>query len=179
MSEGNRVGMISAALLYLVSGQSVTPIPQRFVCERSYSNFAWGYQHSGIYVDREGVVYQFNVRVTRYPKLAQGPGWTESELDNKYGPDRKPLRTVPASELRAMYDLIPAAANGQLSKKVQAGADMGATVSACYLFDPVSQRYREVELEVAGDWKYRNVAPEATKLAAWLASLARPSPDRP
>jgi hypothetical protein len=161
------------------SSQSVARIPQRFVCERSYTNFAWGYQHSGIYVDREGVVYQFNVRVAGYPKLPHGPDRTESEMENKYGPDTKVLRTVSASELRAMYELIPAAAKGPLSKRVSAGADRGASVSACYLFDPGSNRYREVELEVVGDWTYRNLAPEARKLAAWLASLARPPQDKP
>jgi hypothetical protein len=42
------------------------PIVQRFVCERSYTNFAWGYQHAGIYVDRAGGVYRFDVQARGY-----------------------------------------------------------------------------------------------------------------
>ena len=92
-------------------------------------------------------------------------------MEAKYGSQRTLLRTVSAGELRAMYQLIPAAAKGRLSKKVSAGADRGASASVCYLFDPAAKRYHEVELDVVGDWTYRNLAPEAQKLTAWLAAL--------
>ena len=154
------------------STQSIAPLRQRFVCDSGHTNFAWGYQHSGIYVDRDGAVYRFAVRTNRFPRLLQTPDLTEAEMDEKYGSERKLIRTLPTDEVRAMYDLIPGAAKGALSKRVPRGMDMGASVSACYLFDATSKRYRKVELDVTGDWEYRNLAPEARKLAAWLASLA-------
>ncbi len=120
---GTFIGVVAAFSLGLVGhGGSTTTgqIVQRFVCERSYTNFATGYQHSGIYVDRDGGVYRFDVQIAGYPRLPQGPDLTEAEMENKYGAERKLLRTVAAGELQAMFQLIRAAAKGHLSKKVSA-----------------------------------------------------------
>jgi hypothetical protein len=149
-----------------------TEIVQRFVCERSYSNYAWGYQHSGIYVDRSGDVYRFSVRDGILPRLPSSP--TEAEMTAKYGQSPTLIGTVPAGDLLAMFRLIAAAAKGKQSERVSASRDRGALVSSCYLFDAIEKRYREVELDVQGDWKYRNLAPEAVTLTKWLASLDRP-----
>jgi hypothetical protein len=171
-------GHVSGVLGHDVSLAATSEISQRFVCERSYTNFAWGYQHSGIFVDREGRVYRFSDRTDVLRRPPQRPDLTEAEMDQNYGAERQLVRTVSSDELLAMYRLIPAAAKGHHSKRVSAGADRGASVSACYVFDAAEKRYRKVELAVAGDWEYRNLAPEAQELAVWLASLARPTQDR-
>ena len=147
------------------------PIVQRFLCERSYMNHAYGYRHSGIFVDRDGSIYEFRVEHTIPPQPRRTPDLTEAEMDDKYGTERRRIGTVPAVELRAMYQLIPAAARGRFSRTVSGGADRGGVVSSCYVFDTVTKRYREIELTVAGDWEYHNLAPEARTLATWLASL--------
>lgn len=150
---------------------SVEHISQRFICERSYTNFAWGYQHGGIFVDRDGRVYRFAVRGTARLAPASTDDLDEAELEAKFGPDRTLLRTVPKDELLAMFRLIPAAAKGRNSESVSVSRDRGALVSACYLFDTTKQRYRRIELDVKGDREYRNLAPEAHTLAEWLATL--------
>jgi hypothetical protein len=158
------------------AGTTTAPneIVQRFVCERSYQNFAWGYQHSGIYVDREGSVYRFPVEDRARPGPLQQPNPTEAEMEAKFGQSVALIGRVPADELLAMFRLIPAAAKGGYSERVSASRDRGAFVTACYLFDAAEKRYREVELDVKGDWEYRNLAPEAETLTKWLASLDRP-----
>jgi hypothetical protein len=157
------------------AGEATGPIIQRFVCERSYMNFAYGYQHAGIFVDRDGAIHSFHVERSIPPQPPAAPDRTEAEMKDKYGMARKLVGSVPADRLRAMFQLIPAAARGSFSRRVQAGADRGAVVSSCYLFDAAAQRYREIELTVAGDWEYRNLAPEARILATWLESLGGPS----
>jgi hypothetical protein len=149
-------------------------IVQRFVCERSYTNFARGYQHSGFYVDREGGVYRFSVEAETLAPSLPPPDPTEAGIEATYGSGIVLVGRVAADELLAMFRLIPAAARAGYSKRVSAGADRGALVSACYLFDAAQKRYRAVELDVKGDWEYRNLAPEAETLAKWLMSLERP-----
>ena len=162
---------------YASATQGEGPRVQRFLCERSYTNFAWGYQHNGIFVDREGHVYRFDVPRTRLKDQPTGPAYTEAELETKYGPSPTLLRTVPREDLLEMIRLIPSAARGTYSARTSAGADRGALVSACYVFDPDTGLYRDVELDVKGDWEYRNLSPEAQKLATWLESLV-PAPRR-
>jgi hypothetical protein len=145
------------------TAESRGEIVQRFICERSYTNFAWGYAHTGIYVDRDGGVYRFSVRSATLPRTA-GSARTEPEMRAKYGPDAVRVRTVPRAELLANFRLIAAAAKGEYSPRVAGGADRGATVSSCYLFDGADGRYREVVLDAQGDWQYRNLSSEARKL---------------
>jgi hypothetical protein len=68
---------------------------------------------------------------------------------------------------------VPAACIGSTCRPGDIAA-RGSSASSCYLFDAVAKRHREVELDVVGDWTYRNLTPEAQKLTAWLASLDQP-----
>jgi hypothetical protein len=141
-------------------------------CERSYTNFAWGYQHNGIYVDAEGNLYSYNYQRSDKPwspKQAEAP--TTQELEDKYSHSRKLLRKIEPQEWQAKLKLLAEASNGKMSERKQRGADMGANVCRCYVLDEANNRYKEVELRVQGDWSYENLAPSAKELAAWLKSL--------
>lgn len=145
-------------------------IQQRFVCDRSYINFAWGYQHMGVYVDREGGIYRFSASKPVSENPAGPADRTEAAMEAKYGPATQ-VGTVDRKTLLSMYQLIPPAARGRQTERVHAAYDAGSWVSACYLYDAATKRYREVELEVKGDWEHSNLAPEARVLAAWLRSV--------
>lgn len=145
---------------------------QKVYCEQSYINFAWGYQHKGIYIDAEGNLYSFSYRRSDKPwspKQADAP--TAEELEDKYSHGRKLIRKIEPQELQAKLKLLAAARNGQLSKRKQSGADMGSNVCRFYVFDEASSRYKEITLRVQGDWSYENLAPSAKLLADWLESL--------
>jgi hypothetical protein len=148
---------------------------QRIYCERSYSNFAKGFRHYGIYVDPSGDVYSYEYQSgdkVWLPKQPHAP--TEQELEEKYGHGRRLVRKVDPRELREKYRLVEPASRGRPSKGVQGGYDMGETVSRCYLLDAATGRYREVELKVAGDWSYENLSPSARALTKWLESIEAP-----
>jgi hypothetical protein len=167
--------IVIAALVPLLAQGAAQPatsrvVPQRFVCERSHTNFAWGYRHAGVFVDGTGAIYSFST-VKHHARDPKTPaGLTEGDMEAKYGP-AKLVGTVPAERLLAMYRLIPAAAKGRQSRRTSFAFDFGSLVSSCYVFDAAAGRYQEVELDVKGDWAYHNLAPEAKTLASWLVSL--------
>lgn len=141
-------------------------------CERSYTNFAWGYQHNGIYVDAEGNLYSYSYQRTDKPwdpKQAEAP--TAQELEDKYNHNRKLIRKIEPQEWQAKLKLLAEASKGHLSKRKQSGADMGSNVCQCYVLDEANNRYKQVELRVQGDWSYENLAPSAKALANWLEAL--------
>jgi hypothetical protein len=145
---------------------------QKFLCERSYINFAWGYQHSGTYVDSKGGVYRYKAGRQVTPK--QKRALTEVELEAKYAQGRTLLRTVPTDDFGQIRRLIAEASKGSYSEKVQRAADAGATVVSCYLYDENAKTYREIELDVRGDWSYHNVSPAARQLTEWLTTISKP-----
>ena len=145
---------------------------QKVYCERSYTNFAWGYQHHGIYVDAEGNLYSYSYQPKDKPwspKQSDAP--TAEELADKYSHGKKLVRKIESQEWQAKLKLVAAASQGKLSKRKQSGADMGSNVCRCYVFDEANSRFKEVELRVQGDWSYENLAPSAKALADWLEAL--------
>jgi hypothetical protein len=147
-------------------------VEQKFLCERSYTNFAWGYQHSGTYVDNDARVYRYKAERQVTPK--HDGALTEAELEAKHSQGRTLLRTVPPEDIARMRRLIVDASKGPYSEKVQRGADAGATVISCYLYDETAKTYSEIELDVRGDWSYRNVSPAARQLTEWVTAISKP-----
>jgi hypothetical protein len=149
---------------------------QKFLCERSYTNFAWGFQHRGIYVDGRGTVYSYAYQRGEKPwSRGRDAMLTEQALEEKYRHSRKVVGAVDPRELQEKVRLIGVASQGEYSERVQRGADQGGTASLCYLYDAVTDRYRPVELKVEGDWNSENLSPSAKELVRWLETLGAPT----
>lgn len=172
----------AAALFVLVGGcrtaQAGTAAPaqqQRFFCERSTTNFAWSYIHRGIYVDADGGVFRFqHARGDQGLLRVHADSMTEQALLARYAPGRRQVDTVPAAEVARRHAQAVEARGGTLTERRRRGADMGATVSRCWLPDSAGV-YREVVLRQRGDWESENRAPAAAQVSRWLDSLANGS----
>ncbi len=164
----------SSKAMINTSNQNTSPAlnTQKVYCERSYTNFAWGYQNNGIYVDAEGNLYSYSYQRSDKPwSPKQGEAPTAEELEDKYSHGKKLIRKIEPQEWQAKLKLLASASQGKLSKRKQSGADMGSNVCRCYMFDEAKSRFKEVELRVQGDWSYENLAPSAKDLADWLEAL--------
>lgn len=147
-----------------------------FVCERSYTNHARGYQHRGVYVDGAGGVFGYrhapaDQRLLRVP----ADSLAGEALLARYAPGRTRVGTVAAAEMAERYGQVLRAREGALSPRVRRRADAGATVRRCYLPDGAGV-YREVLLRQTGDWERENASPAAAELSRWLDSLALRAP---
>ena len=154
------------------SPSSPPTVRQHFLFEKSYTNFAWGYQHRGIYVDGRGDIYsyQYGPQNTQ-PTPPNGEIITDQSLETKYNANRKLIGKVEPRLLQEMTARIRPASLGKQSERVSQGADMGSTQRLAYLWIPQTGTYRKVELRVTGDWAYHNLSPAARELADWLDSL--------
>lgn len=167
---------ICAAVLVLLCGCATVPPPSApppFFCERSYTNFAWSYQHRGVYVDGDGGVFAFRHGRGDHGLLeVHADSLTREALLARFAPGRVRVGEVAAEEMAARYAQVLQAREGRLSVRRHRGADMGATVRRCFVPD-AGGVYREVFLRETGDWERENTAPAAVGVARWLDSLAR------
>jgi hypothetical protein len=140
--------------------------------EVSYTNYAWGYMHNGIFIDPQGDVYEFMYKRGDKPwRPKESRSVSPQELEDKYSHNRKLIRKIPAEELLVRHALVPAAAKGTTSKAVNTGYDAGARTFGFYLFDPAAGRYKKTVLDTQGDFSSENLAPEARELLKWLKSV--------
>lgn len=157
-------------------GDSVAAVPPPavppFYCERTITNYAWSYQHRGVYVDGAGAVFSYRHEREDQRLLRVHPdSLTEQALLARYAPGRTQIGSVAPAELAERYGQVAQARAGELSARTRRGADMGAIVRRCYLPDDAGV-YREVLLRQTGDWERRNLSPAAAELSTWLDSIA-------
>lgn len=140
---------------------------QTFLFEISYTNYAWGYQLRGLYIDRQGQVYSYDhSHAVWQPSDPQA--YTEEELLQKFESRKELTGTVEEDTLAGMFRLIESASQGRLSEPVQKCADAGTTAYLAYRFDKDSGKYISVLLYQTGDWAQKNLSDSAKTLYEWL-----------
>jgi hypothetical protein len=142
-------------LLYQIDG-----IPsQEYLFEISYLNFAWGYLHLGLVIDRNGDIWSYDVSDLdpRFEDPADGI-YTQEQLDFKFGHERRYLETIGEDRLARMYFLIEPASEGELSDPVNRGHDAGAMSYLGYLYDEETGLYHRVLFYQGGDFEVENTS---------------------
>ena len=136
-----------------------------------YINWAWGFDFKGITVDSAGQVQAFVYDdTTRMPDFDRA-ALTAEQLNVLYQPGRKLVTTVAADKLQQMVELIPHAAVGSMSERVNEGNDMGTEAWVAYQMDSQTGLFKEIDLKDKGDWSSHNLATAAVELVDWLSGL--------
>ena len=152
----------------LTSAMSSNPsMGQKYLFEFSQINFAWGFQMSGIYIDKDGNVYKYNHSHAPW-KPANDTSLTESDLQEKYAHKNEFVTTVTKSRINKMHNLIAPASKGKLSQPEKGCVDMGSGIYTAYLFDAQTEKYKPVTLYQVGDMPKKNISDEARILYEWL-----------
>ena len=162
----------------------VEPVPldsaQAILFHSAYENYAWGYQNSGWYVDREGNVWSMSpARIwDEVSTLMAGEVPTETyarfDLEAGYLNVRDSLLLeIGQEELAEMALLIRGASAGTYSDPEMGGADIGLMLAGALLLDPATDEYRKIVLAVSGDWRIVNQSTAAGELYQWFVEVAQ------
>ena len=143
------------------------PGDQPVYFEYHHVNHAWGFTEHGWLIDRDG-----NIRAFELPENFRAPdsdGYLELEdLEHNLGITDTVIGKVDIEELGRYIDYIPGAARGEIGDARSIAADAGASVLACYWYDPDKEAYQYVFLAQSGDWEQFNLSWEAGRLVKWL-----------
>ena len=115
-------------------------------------NYAWVPTWKGYYIDSGGAIYSYDRSAEKPNSLGDKTEFTHDELMQK-------------------FDLIAAAAKGELTKVVGRCADAGTTTYRAYRFDFSKQKFVQVLLYQYGDRAQANLSAEGKELFGWLDSL--------
>ena len=154
--------------------QREVPVPaeQEILFEVYYINHAWGKQHSGFLIDKDG-----NIKTYKDPA-----DWNFASADKEISVDQiaKNLsKTVLAStkisqeELNEYASRIYTIDQKKLSKPVSVGADMGERVFVTYNYNSVKQTYKQVLISKSGDWESENKDKSAQEIKNWLIEIGK------
>ena len=148
------------------SEPDTTPVGEgKFLFERTYVNYAWGYRLQGSYIDNRGNIYSYEYPHDASPWTpADYDSLTEADLRAKYDSSATPTGHIDLDVLRWMYSLIPGAAQGTITDPVQRCADFGKVDYLAYVYSPETQTYKTVLLYRAGDFAMMNTSEDAHRL---------------
>ena len=134
-------------------------------------NYAWVPTWKGYYIDSGGAIYSYDRSAEKPNSLGDKTEFTHGELMQKFEVKRTHVRELPMNDVLQKFDLIAAAAKGELTKVVGRCADAGTTTYRAYRFDFSKQKFVQVLLYQYGDRAQANLSAEGKELFGWLDSL--------
>lgn len=143
------------------------PLEQPVYFEYEYINFAWGYQHNGWIIDRDG-----NVRAWDQQEDWRKPDSTgyigAADLEFNISLTDSVIAVVDSADLMDHVELISGAKNGYITEPRNTACDAGSSTVYAYYYDEDADGYLKVFLGSSGDFSSANTSDEARKLVAWL-----------
>lgn len=147
---------------------------ERWACEVSGLNYAWGYYHAGIYIDPQGSIgeFKYGPSDSRWAPN-RGQPMTLAELREKYRPGNRIIGNVCPEQMLWLRDELNKARYSPSSKPVHSASDAGTQLTQCWMFESESKPGQNIRLRETGDFESRNLAETAPALANWIEAVAQ------
>lgn len=162
------------ALQFCATAMFAEDQDEQIYCEVSSMNFAWGYQHDGVFIDPKGSIgeYKYELDDSRWiPNRSDTH--TLTELQEKYRPGRRQIGKVCPEQLLWMREQLNAVRYSPLSNLVDTGTRDGPTENTqCWIFLSDREVAQRVGLRERGTLESHNLASAAPALANWLEAVA-------
>jgi hypothetical protein len=144
--------------------------PGNLIFQSEYTNYAWGYSHSGWMMDHSGQVKRFQKSAKWV--FADSLGYVSAtDMQKNLAACDSILAQVSAKDFTLYAEKAIGCANGQMSKATNTMADAGEHIYAIYLYDPGSNRYKRVILDMTGDWSQQNMAVKSREVVDWMKTI--------
>ena len=141
----------------------------RILFETVRLKMSWGYELRGIYIDAEGLIWEFTRDEPWYPDEQRTSVVRETDLLKKYDGATR-AGSVDPRVLAKMVALIAGAADGPMTRE-PISFERSGRLDLAYTYDSRRGAYRPVFLAGGGEWVARNYSSEARELVAWLREV--------
>lgn len=147
---------------------------QEVYFQYEYINHAWGYQHSGFFIDKDGHVLEYELPDSwNFPdEYMIIPADLLHENISKCKGSGK---NIPLKEVERYASYIPNIASSKLTSPKREGADMGTFQFVCYqLLD--NGKYKIHLISQEGDFSRENLNFYSKRVVAWMKEIAASLP---
>ena len=141
------------------------------IFQSEYTNYAWGYNHSGWLMDRTGQVRRFQKSAKWV--FADSLGYVSaSDMQKNMDACDSVIAQVSSKDFtHYYYEKAINCENGPMSKPQNTMADAGEHIYAFYVYESGHNRYKRVILNMTGDWSQENLAPNAKEVVDWMKTI--------
>lgn len=143
---------------------------QAILFQFDYINYAWGYQHNGYIIDKEGNVLTYNnPEVWNFPD--NDFSLSESQVAQNIGNCLPSNKKISKEELQKYTNYIKNIASSKVSALKNVAADAGSSEFICYQFSEITGMYKGYIIKMEGDFTCENLNFYSKKIAAWMKGI--------
>lgn len=139
--------------------------------EIEYMNYAYLPTWKGFYIDASGKLYSYDRSAVSDSMPAERSEYTHAELMEKFGVNRRLVRSISTASLQDMAELIPDAAGGSVTEPEDRCADAGILRFRAFIYKANTGKFEAVPLRMEGDRVQVNESEAAETLYEWLDDL--------
>lgn len=140
-----------------------------------YINYAWGFQHSGYIIDREGNILTYN-----NPEKWNFPdsdfSFKETQVAENISNCNKSTQKISKDELQKYADYIKNIASSKVTAPKNASADAGSYEFICFQYSENSGSYKGYIIKTEGDFTSENLNFYSKKVVSWMRSVGNSLP---
>jgi hypothetical protein len=158
-----------------VGGSGAGPAPgQEILFEVSYKNYAWGPRNNGVFITKDGSVFEYDFYPPDAGTATTPPpppmNLTDPKLLALWRAVTGLVAQLPVEVVKTHFAAVQSAARGVL---LYSGGcyDAGELTYLGYLYEPKTATYSRVVLGMYGDRAAKNLAPCADGVVRWLATV--------
>jgi len=143
---------------------------QKILFQYEFTNFAWGYQHTGWFIDTAGCIYSYS--------LPENWNYTDSSgtisslaMEQNLSKAYAIAYAIDKIDLNKKIELLYKASVGTISEPKQEIFDAGYVIFTGYIFNKNLASYKPILLKQTGDFRIENDSKAAEDLYNWLLSI--------
>jgi hypothetical protein len=137
------------------------------IFQSEFTNHAWGNQHFGWMMNQSGKVKRFQKSATWV--FPDSLGYISvADMKKNLAQCDSVIAHVDPRIFDKYADKALTCSKGPFSPRKLTGVDIGQHTNAFYLFDPYRKRYKQIILDLTGDWSQENLAPKAKEVVNWM-----------
>jgi hypothetical protein len=143
---------------------------QAILFQLDYVNYAWGYQHNGYIIDKDG-----NILIYNNPENWNFPdnnfGLTEHQVSENIASCYLSERKIAKDELQKYSNYINNIASTKITALKNVAADAGSLEYICYQYSENSGMYKGTLIKKEGDFTCENLNFYSKKVASWMREV--------
>jgi hypothetical protein len=171
--------LFSITLLFLLSSGCKKAYnisnKQEILFQLDYVNYAWGYQHNGFIIDKEGNVLTYNnPEVWNFPD--KDFALSSEDVNKNLGYCFNSGKKIPETELQKYTDYIKNIASSKVTAPKNVAADAGSSEFLCYQYSEKTGIYKGYIIKTEGDFKSENLNFYSKKVVSWMRTIKNTLP---
>jgi hypothetical protein len=165
--------ILLASIVLLTTGctkKYVISEKQIILFQYDYINYAWGFQHHGYLIDREGNILKYeNPEVWNFPDKESG--LTSSQVNENMRVCKYSGKQIPTEELNKYSQFIEGIASSKVTALKNVAADAGTYEYICYQYSEETDTYKGYLIKREGDFTCENLNFYSKKAALWMKEI--------